>query len=361
MGRLLLCAVIVSCVVSLSAQTWSCESTTGAYRECRIGSWGPVRLVMEISDRRCFEGLTWGTRQGGIVWVDRGCRATFTIDKAIAGERVVCESLDGKRAVCPAETTHGVGLTRQLSQAACVEGLSWRHEPELHQIWVDQGCRAELTLFKRITIEPKPPVLDSPVKCQSDGKRRTECVADTSGGVQIVRELGDALCRFGHEWGYDERAIWVAKGCSADFVVRAKPKPAVQAIVCESQNNARNHCAADTTFGVALFRKMSEPPCTLGSTWGFDEDGVWVTEGCHAQFALGGYRIPANLVPKTAERVVCESLDGQRKQCPTDAAHGVGLIRQTGKNDCVLNRSWGYAADGIWVSDGCRAEFAVAR
>lgn len=362
MSRFLAFAVIVLAVVPLSAQTWPCESTGGAYRECRIASSGVIKLVMEMSDRQCFEGVTWGTREGGVVWVDRGCRATFTVDKVNPGGRVLCESLNGSRAVCPADTSHGAWVSRQLSKAECFEGLSWGFDPERDLIWVDQGCRAEITLGRKPAKEPRPVTLDSPViVCESEGKRRKDCPADTSGGVQIVRPLGENLCRFGEEWGYDAKGIWVSKGCRAEFVVRAKPKATVRAIVCESEDNARNHCAAETQFGVALVRQLGDRDCILDKTWGFDKDGVWVSGDCRAQFALGGFRLPANAVPENAARVICESTDGKQTQCAVDTARGVGLVRQISSSDCVLNRSWGYGPEGIWVSNGCRAEFAVAR
>ena len=42
-------------------------------------------------------------------------------------------------------------------------------------------------------------------------------------------------------------------------------------------------------------------------------------------------------------------------------ARGAGLIKQLSETDCVLNRNWGYDAEGIWVTGGCGAEFAVAQ
>ena len=142
--------------------------------------------------------------------------------------------------------------------------------------------------------------------------------------------------------------------------MRGKPKPTVRAVVCESVNNARSDCPAETQFGVAIVRQLSEAECVLGKSWGFDEKGVWVSEGCHGQFALGGYRLPPDAVPPTASKVTCESLDGGHKQCSVDTSRGVGLIRQISGSDCVLNRTWGYDRNGIWVTNGCRAEFAVA-
>ncbi len=365
--RKLLMAVttLLLCTASSQAQVL-CESYNNAYRECRVASSGRIRLIMEISERQCYEDLTWGSNQIGIVWVKNGCRATFGVakpaaPKAITSSRVVCESVNGNRQVCPAETISGVAFAQQLSKTECVEGKSWGWDLERGLVWVDHGCRAEFILGG--TAQPRDPLIrfDTPVICESKNGKRTTCKADTSAGVQIVRQLDDRACGYGREWGYDADGIWVAKGCRAEFVVRGKSKALVTALVCESQNNERNHCAAETQFGVAIFKRLGDSDCILGESWGFDEKGVWVDDGCHAQFALGGYRLPPDTLPANAEKVMCESLDGGHKPCPIDTSRGVGLLRQVSDADCVLNRTWGYDRNGIWVTNGCRAEFAVAR
>src|SRR6188474_1788963 len=123
---LVMCAVLLSCASSLKAQIALCESFGKAYRECRVASSGRVQLVMEISERLCFESLTWGTSTAGTVWVKDNCRATFTvvntgIRKPRGAKLVVCESIKGSRASCAADASQGVILSRQLSKAACVQ------------------------------------------------------------------------------------------------------------------------------------------------------------------------------------------------------------------------------------------------
>lgn len=72
-------------------------------------------------------------------------------------------------------------------------------------------------------------------------------------------------------------------------------------VVCESKGNERQHCAADTSRGVALVRTLSdEAPCLLGKTWGYDDAGIWVTDGCSAEF-LPGQELPTKAEPLTAE------------------------------------------------------------
>ena len=53
----------------------------------------------------------------------------------------------------------------------------------------------------------------------------------------------------------------------------------------------------------------------------------------------------------------CESNDGRTRECAANTRAGVQLVRQLSRAACIQGRSWGYGRNGIWVSDGCRAEF----
>ena len=57
------------------------------------------------------------------------------------------------------------------------------------------------------------------VRCESRDYRQQLCRAETSGGVRLARQLGDAACRQGRTWGTTRSAIWVSNGCRADFEV----------------------------------------------------------------------------------------------------------------------------------------------
>jgi predicted porin len=56
---------------------------------------------------------------------------------------------------------------------------------------------------------------------------------------------------------------------------------------CVSVDGARSHCAGYTDAGVALRRSVGTASCILGRNWGYDAEGVWVTEGCGGEFVLG--------------------------------------------------------------------------
>ena len=58
-------------------------------------------------------------------------------------------------------------------------------------------------------------------------------------------------------------------------------------ITCESFNNEYHHCYADTKGRVTLKQQLSSRECRKGSTWGFDDTGVWVDRGCRAEFEYG--------------------------------------------------------------------------
>ena len=56
------------------------------------------------------------------------------------------------------------------------------------------------------------------IYCASEDGRRNYCQADVRGGVQLVKQRSDSPCRFGETWGYDNRGIWVDRGCRAEFI-----------------------------------------------------------------------------------------------------------------------------------------------
>ena len=61
------------------------------------------------------------------------------------------------------------------------------------------------------------------VTCASKPGERTDCPADTSKGVALVRSSGEAACLLGKSWGFDDKGVWVSDGCVGEFLV-AQPK-----------------------------------------------------------------------------------------------------------------------------------------
>ncbi len=69
-----------------------------------------------------------------------------------------------------------------------------------------------------------------------------------------------------------------------------------------------------------------------------------------------GYNRPARIVH-------CESNNWNRNFCPIAIrrADQVRVVRQYSERPCIEGRNWNVDQRGIWVTDGCRADFAVVR
>jgi hypothetical protein len=59
--------------------------------------------------------------------------------------------------------------------------------------------------------------------------------------------------------------------------------------------------------------------------------------------------------------VRCESRGDRRETCRADTSGGVQLVRRLSDSPCREGSSWGVERGGIWVSRGCRGEFALGR
>src|SRR5690349_16111699 len=60
-------------------RTVVCASNDGRRSVCDAFTGGGVRLVRQLSQARCEEGYSWGYTERDI-WVDRGCRAEFSLE-----------------------------------------------------------------------------------------------------------------------------------------------------------------------------------------------------------------------------------------------------------------------------------------
>src|SRR5262249_1494500 len=107
-------------------------------------------------------------------------------------ERMVrCESTDEAVKRCTVDTRRGVRMLRQLSEVPCGEGRSWGVDKD--GIWVSHGCRAEfLTGFGGSGVNTG--YSERVVRCESRGGRWNQCTIDTSGGMEMVRQLSKNPC-----------------------------------------------------------------------------------------------------------------------------------------------------------------------
>ena len=203
------------------------------------------------------------------------------------------------------------------------------------------------------------------ITCESVNNIRHTCRADVTGGVLITRVLSENPCIRGRSWDVrrDGKGIWVDKGCRAEFIIGSGMNTARSAygrtVICESDRSGRMNCPADTSMGVVLIRQISSRSCRLGRDWGYDQNGIWTRHGCRAEFGLGVAAAAAPMASSSRPLVVCESVNNAINHCKADTTMGVSLARQMSDNACIRGETWGFDSNGIWVKNGCRAEFLL--
>jgi Protein of unknown function (DUF3011) len=130
------------------------------------------------------------------------------------------------------------------------------------------------------------------ITCSSSNNRRNTCDFP-SRNVTLSRQISGARCIQGQSWGWDNHAIWVDRGCGAEFTIgdnwRGRPGTwqggPRKTITCVSTEHRHNWCDMprhDVTVG----RQISGAPCVQGQTWGWDNRSIWVDRGCRAEFLV---------------------------------------------------------------------------
>ena len=216
-----------------------------------------------------------------------------------------------------------------------------------------------------------PALAQDRIVCRSDDYRRTFCPAPTDEGVRLVRQISEAPCTRGRSWWRDARGIVVTAGCAAEFEIGYRDRPYASApsyggggyvrperLVCKSSDYHRRYCPADIGYGAAvLVRQRSEAPCIHGRTWAYDDRGIWVSNGCEGEFEIG-YQDARFEPSRGRDWVRCESRDYRENTCAT-GGRSARLARQISRAACIEGETWGYTRRGIWVDQGCAADFEV--
>ncbi len=211
------------------------------------------------------------------------------------------------------------------------------------------------------------------ITCDSRNYQQEFCPT----GVPIARawmvvQRSKSPCIEGQTWGYQSNGIWVNQGCEADFAfqstggppaVVAQGRPGANRVTCESRNYQQQYCPTGQQItGAWVIEQRSSAPCIQGQTWGYQNNDIWVTQGCAADFGVQGYGAPAYIAPPpimpSVGNIICESRDYQQAFCPTARPIGQAwLVTQRSRAACLQGRTWGYDSGGIWVTQGCEGQF----
>ncbi|HET6633179.1 MAG TPA: DUF3011 domain-containing protein [Rhodanobacteraceae bacterium] len=149
------------------------------------------------------------------------------------------------------------------------------------------------------------------VSCASVDNKTHYCRVSWD-NARLAHRDSRAACVRGKSWGFHRGAIWVAKGCRAQFAparssrhdsARHDRREASRShhdagrrhsrhrdirLSCASHDYAYRRCRAEIHRGahVVLTRQESSSACVRGRSWGWDRDGIWVNHGCSAHFVV---------------------------------------------------------------------------
>jgi len=186
------------------------------------------------------------------------------------------------------------------------------------------------------------------VRCESSARETVRCNADTRGGVVLQRQLSRAGCWYDETWGFDSRGVWVSNGCRADFAlgrtIATPPSPV------EAPDSGAGISGSDIAIGAGAALVLGAIAAAVIASNNNDDDdrNDDRNQNRHGRDPWGRDKI-----------VRCESNGKQQSYCRVSARRGVELYRQLSKSRCRYGSSWGYDRKGIWVDEGCRADFLI--
>ena len=213
-------------------KTITCGVLTGTQAQCQTGGNATqVRLVRELSTRRCRKGATWGNTDS-FIWANNGCKAEFEVTyeggpvpTTPNTRKVSCGTTSNAQVQCNVGSdATGVRLVRDLSGNQCRQGYNWGHTGRV--IWVNRMCRGEFEVTYTRGPMPKPMPKPTPVQntrvisCGNASGAAMSCNAFGSvATVRLQRDRSAGRCNQNESWGLDDESIWVARGCYGEFEV----------------------------------------------------------------------------------------------------------------------------------------------
>jgi len=188
------------------------------------------------------------------------------------------------------------------------------------------------------------------IRCESQGGRYQVCSANTSGGVRLTQQLSSQGCWQNDTWGYDRNRIWVDRGCRAEFKVGGG----------SSSSNKDDAVAAALIIGlaaaaVAADKNNDHRNNNYNNNYGNNSYNSNYGNNSYNNNYGNNYGYGGN--PRSTFR--CESKDNRFTYCNIPYRGHVEVYKQQSSSPCTHGRSWGTEGNRVWVSNGCRADFAV--
>jgi len=207
------------------------------------------------------------------------------------------------------------------------------------------------------------------VRCESSARETVRCDADTRGGVVLQRQLSRAGCWYDETWGFDARGIWVSNGCRADFALGEATAALPESGATPASDEGITGSDIALGAGAVLVLGAIAAAVLAGQDDDDDEDDRNYDRyndrhsdryDDQKRRRVGNRSYGGATDPWGRDQIVrCESDGRKQRYCKVDTRRGVELYRQHSKARCRYGSSWGYDRKGIWVDEGCRAEFLI--
>ncbi|XP_005091612.2 lectin ADEL [Aplysia californica] len=200
-----------------------------------------------------------------------------------------------KKVVEDASYVLNMTVVDRQSAAECNLGESFGYQK--NNLWVDHGCRADF----KVCYLPVSPIRCRVVKAESWSYKYAETyVVDAALFINMTIEdqQSAASCDLDKTFGFynQNSTVWVNNGCRADFnVCFVYGITRITTINVSSWNFKYSTQILNTLpsatciYSMQVANQQSTAPCTLGTTFGFMANTMWVRDGCRADFTVNYY------------------------------------------------------------------------
>ena len=120
-----------------------------------------------------------------------------------------------------------------------------------------------------------------------------------------------------------------------------------------------------------MARTVGSAACLLGKTWGYDDAGVWVLDGCSAEFVVTGPQpqtsaVASNAIlvtePATAPAAPAPVVVTQTEKLPTDPDSDTTAATAATSTTSAPNETWGVydPGKGYLIGKSDKGELSIS-
>jgi hypothetical protein len=209
------------------------------------------------------------------------------------------------------------------------------------------------------------------ITCSSNDGQLHSCRVNSDQPIHFIRQRSDAQCVEGQSYGINRGGVWVTNGCRADFGVGDNYRADNNGYYNQQGAYNNGQYDRDNDHDRDGYRDQN-------GNWHArhhrdhdndrDHNGYYNQNGTYnGSYNNGGYVGSAPQHPTVYlghyknGKSTCSSEAGSGPvYCQTDGAlSNAAITKSNGR--CQRGQNWDVNPDGLWVADGCSAEFQIQR